>query len=139
MTVTSVNLLAILGAAVFSMIIGFIWYSPIIFGKTWMRLSGVTEEKIKDSKKLMLPMYGLTFLSSLILAYVLALFINLGNETTILQGLTLSFWIWLGFVVTTNLYTVIFASRPIKLYLIDIFYQLLSLFGMSVVLISWSN
>lgn len=138
MIVTSVNLLAILGATALSMIIGFIWYSPMIFGKTWMRLSGITEDQMKVSKKLMFPMYGLSFLSSLILSFVLALFINLGNDTTILQGLTLSFWIWLGFIVTTHIYGVIFAGKPIKLYLIDIFYQLLSLFGMSIVLISWS-
>src|SRR3989337_3239270 len=38
----SVNYLAVVVAAVASMIIGAIWYSPRVFGKMWMRLTGNT-------------------------------------------------------------------------------------------------
>lgn len=36
-----VNYLAILVAAVLSMVLGFLWYGPL-FGKEWTKLMGVT-------------------------------------------------------------------------------------------------
>ncbi len=36
-----VNYLAVLVAAIVGMVVGFIWYSPKVFGKMWMKLSGV--------------------------------------------------------------------------------------------------
>lgn len=38
-----INWLAILAAAS-SLVIGFLWYGPL-FGKAWMKESGMTEEK----------------------------------------------------------------------------------------------
>lgn len=42
---------AVLGAAIASMILGFLWYGPL-FGNAWMRLSGMTEaDKAAAQKK----------------------------------------------------------------------------------------
>ncbi len=37
-----VNLLAVIVAAVSTMVVGFIWYSPILFAKPWMREMATT-------------------------------------------------------------------------------------------------
>jgi len=42
------NVYAILVAAIVPMVLGFIWYNPILFGNVWMRESGITEEKMKS-------------------------------------------------------------------------------------------
>jgi len=40
MIVTGVNLWAVLVAAVASMVVGFLWYSPFLFARPWMLAMG---------------------------------------------------------------------------------------------------
>jgi len=64
-----INFYALLAAAFSSLVIGFIWYHPNVFGKIWMRESGMTEEK---GKGMNMPMvFGLTFLYSFFVAFIL--------------------------------------------------------------------
>lgn len=56
-------------AAIIPMIVGAIWYNPSVFGKAWMKHSGVTEEMIKGGN--MLLIFGLSYLFSLFLAFEL--------------------------------------------------------------------
>src|SRR5437899_10649202 len=43
-----INMFAVLGAAIAKIIIGALWYSPILFLKDWLELSGITEEQMKQ-------------------------------------------------------------------------------------------
>ncbi len=61
------NFLAILVAALVPMVLGFIWYGPMLFQKAWMRESGMTEEKMKGSN--MGVIFGLSFVLALLLAF----------------------------------------------------------------------
>ena len=45
----SLNWLAILAAAISTMILGFLWYSPLLFGKAWAREMGYD---LKDKAKM---------------------------------------------------------------------------------------
>ena len=53
-------------AALVPMIIGFIWYHPKVMGNTWMKVAGMTDEKIKSGN---MP---LIFVISYLLACLLA-------------------------------------------------------------------
>ncbi|WP_140484905.1 DUF1761 domain-containing protein [Flavobacterium sp. GSA192] len=44
-----INFLALFVAALSTLVIGFIWYSPKVFGTIWMKESGLTEEKMKGA------------------------------------------------------------------------------------------
>jgi membrane-associated HD superfamily phosphohydrolase len=70
----SVNHLAVLVAALSDFIVGALWYSPLLFVKTWMRETGLTEEKMKKDNPLV--KYGLTFIFSLVITYNLAFFLG---------------------------------------------------------------
>ena len=61
-------------AAIIPMIVGFVWYGNMAFGKAWMGTVGLTEEKI--AKGNMGITLGLAFLMSLILAMPVAYFVN---------------------------------------------------------------
>lgn len=61
------NVLAILVAAVVPLVLGFLWYNPILFGNVWMRESGMTEEKIKSGN--MAVIFGVSLMLSLLLAF----------------------------------------------------------------------
>ncbi len=53
-------------AALFPLLLGFVWYNPKVFGKAWMESAGVTEEKMKGSN--MILIFGLTYLFSFFVA-----------------------------------------------------------------------
>ena len=50
-----------------SLVLGFIWYNPKVFGTAWMKETGLTQE---DAQKGNMPMiFGITFLVSAYMAY----------------------------------------------------------------------
>lgn len=69
-----VNVWAVLAAGVSSMVLGAVWYSPVLFAPAWMRESGMTEEKAKavnPAKTL-----GTAFVLALIGSAVFAMFLG---------------------------------------------------------------
>lgn len=139
MPVIPVNWLAILVAAVISMVIGFLWYSPSLFGNQWIKLSGFTKEKMKGST--MGKIYGISFVVSLVTAFILThalVFAGsfLGTKGVNL-GLMTGFWNWLGFIMPVQLTGWLFERKPFNLFLINTGYQLASLVGMGIVLALW--
>ena len=97
------------------MIIGFLWYSKMLFGATWMKLSGISEANMKKANSNMPILYGTMFVASLVMAYVLAHFAKYAGAATLTDGAVAGFWAWLGFVATTMLSSSLFESKPIKL------------------------
>jgi hypothetical protein len=62
------NPFAILVASLATLLVGFVWYNPKVFGTIWMNETGMTEEKAKQSN--MLKIFGLTIFFSLMLAFM---------------------------------------------------------------------
>ena len=59
-----VYLWAVIGSAVATMVIGFLWYSPFLFGKPWMLAMGYDPDdkaKIAEMQKTAGPKYGVSF------------------------------------------------------------------------------
>lgn len=63
------NFLAIFVASLSSLVVGSIWYNPKVFGTIWMRETGMTEEKAQKSN--MIKVFGLTFIFSFMLAFMM--------------------------------------------------------------------
>lgn len=68
-----INFKAIFVASFSSLIVGFIWYNPKVFGTIWMNETGMTEEKARQSS--MLKVFGLTFVLSFMLAFIMPTFV----------------------------------------------------------------
>ena len=134
------NLVAVLIAAIIPMILGALWYSPILFGKKWMTLMGKTEEELKAGFN-PVKTYGFSFLASLVMAYILghfAIYATFATGATGFgAGMQTGFWAWLGFVVTTGSSTVLYESRKSGLFWINTGYYFVSLLLMGGVLASW--
>ena len=135
--IVNVNYLAVLVAAIASMVVGFLWYGPL-FGKMWMGLMNFDKKKMNEAKKKgMGKTYVLAFLTSLIMSYVLAHFVNYVQATTIVDGVVLGFWLWIGFFATTQLGMVLWEGKPTKLYLINTLHNLVALAVMGTILAVW--
>ncbi len=133
-----VNVWAVLVSAIVVWILGSLWYSPILFGKMWMKLSGFKESDMRKAKKKgMIKEYIIMLVGSFITAYVLAHFVSYTNSTTILDGGVLGAWLWIGFIAPIALGMVLWEGKPVKLYLINTGYYLVSLVIMGAILASW--
>jgi hypothetical protein len=133
-----INYLAVLVSAVLYMIIGFSWYSKSLFGALWMELIGLTEKDLEKAKeKGMAKKFLLAFAAALIMAYTLAHFVDYTQSKTFMDGALTGFWIWLGFVATVLLSSILWENKPVKLYLINASYYLVSLGLMGGILAIW--
>jgi sterol desaturase/sphingolipid hydroxylase (fatty acid hydroxylase superfamily) len=105
----------ILLAAALYMFIGYAWYSKWLFGKQWMKLSGITEEKMRKNK--MAPVYG--FINAIVLAFFLAISCSLLGATTVSDGMLVGGLAWLGFSMTTKISRVIWVGEPLALFFME--------------------
>ncbi len=102
----------------------------MLFGNTWMKLSGMDPKKKFGSKagkdKMMMSMAG-GFATALVMSYVLAHFVDYAGATTVVAGAMAGFWVWLGFVATTQAASVLWEGKPVKLFLIHTAQSLIAL------------
>jgi Protein of unknown function (DUF1761) len=136
----NMNLLAILVAAVATMPIGFLWYSPLLFANPWMREMGYDpsdKERIKEMQKSAGPNYFFAFIASLVSAFVLSWFLHIMRVQTLEYGLLVGSHVWLGFVATVQLTGVLFMKQSMKLFAINTGYQLVCYLAMSAILAVW--
>ncbi|MDP3734714.1 MAG: DUF1761 domain-containing protein, partial [Nanoarchaeota archaeon] len=135
----SINYLAVLVAAIAQYALGALWYS-VLFGKQWMKLNGMEKmdpKKMEEMKKGVMWSYAGGLVSSLVMAYVLAHFVDYTEAATAAAGAVAGFWIWLGFIATVTLGMVLWENKPFKLYLLNNAYNLLGLVIMGAILAVW--
>jgi hypothetical protein len=136
----NLNFFAVLLAAISTMVVGFLWYSPILFAKPWMREMGYDlndQVKVKEMQKSAGPAYFGSFLASLVTAFILALFFHWLHVESLHYGLLVGFHVWLGFVATVQLTGVLFMKQSMKLFAINTGYQLVCYLVMGAILAAW--
>ena len=110
-----INVWAVLAAGVSSMVLGGLWYSPVLFGKAWSAASGVTEAQQKSAN--MGKIMGTSLLLAVIGAAVFAMFLGpkpaLGFATA--AGLSAGLcWVAGSFGINY-----LFEQKSMKLFLIN--------------------
>lgn len=136
-----INLLAVLVAAIATMVVGFLWYSPLLFAKPWMREMGYDpndKAKMEEMKKSAGLAYGGSFLASLVSAFILALFLHWLRAESLHVGLMVGFHVWLGFVATVQFTSALFTKQSMKLLSINTCYQLVCYLAMAAILACWN-
>jgi hypothetical protein len=106
---------AVLTAGVASMILGGLWYSPMLFGKAWSAASGVTEEQARSAN--MAKIMGAAFVLAVIGAAVFAMF--LGPKPAPLFATAAGLSAGLCWVAGSFGINYLFEQRPLRLFLIN--------------------
>lgn len=133
---TRINHLAVLAAAVLYWLLGGLWYA--LFTAPFVRLMRWTPEDLaRVEQESHARELGAAFVTSLLTAYVLAHFVKLVGARNLFDGVRTGLWAFVGFVLTTNLSSVLFESRPLGLYLINNGYHLVAFLLMSALLAAW--
>ena len=132
----SINYLAVVVAIVINMAAGAAWYSPLLFAKPWMAANGLTEESIREAGSATRG-YVVAVIASIVIAFAIALFAQASGADTPVEGLILGLAAGLGFVATTFAANYIFESKPLKLYLINAGYPVVSLALIGLLIGAW--
>jgi hypothetical protein len=127
-----VNWLAVIVAAASGFVIGSLWYGPV-FGKVWMRLTGMTKEKGAQANM------AVTFGG----AYVLNLIAALGIATVSVDHAGVMFALHVGllgafFFVAPALGVIyLFEQQPFRLWLVNAGYQVVNFTAMGAIIGAW--
>ncbi len=101
-------------ATVVTILIGSLWYSPLMFGKQWMHMMGFTAEHMEKAKqKRMAPTYAWAFVFSLVHVFLVYILFLSGFE---LVGV---FAIWVGFSLPIFSNAVLWEGKPWKFFFIQ--------------------
>lgn len=132
-------------------ILNWIWYSPALFGKIWMKeVMGVTQPPktlSKAQKAQMMRGIVLGFIFQVISVYVLAHFLfsmELANDFDGLPGkektmmaLTTGLWIWLGFMLPLGMYAFLWEGKKLVVSLINAGSSLMAMMVSALLLTLW--
>lgn len=113
-----INHIAVLVCAVLSLVIGGLWWSPLLFAKVWQREVGLSDDQLKQMNPA--KTFGLTFALAYLASYNLAFFLGAPGTTWkwgIAAGLLAAIWAIAMYVIIS-----LFEQRSLKHMLINIGY-----------------
>ncbi len=129
-----VNYLAVGAAALATIVIGVLWYSPPLFGNLWMKAHGYTQEQMRKKAG---PGLIVSLFCYVVMAFVLSVLVSYAGASTALQGASLGFLVWIGFLATLGLTAHMYSEKPLSIYVMDAGYQLAYAVVMGVILAVW--
>lgn len=130
----AINYLAVVLAALSSMLVGSVWYAQGAFGREWAKLARVDMSKPIKTGQMVLLMVS-AFVASLLTAYILAHFAYVMNtfyKNEFWQdALTTGFWLWLGFTAMRLFVHDAFEGRRKKLTVLNSAHELVTILLMA--------
>lgn len=111
-----INHWAVMVCAIANLALGALWYSPLLFYKTWMKENKFTDEDIKKVNPV--KTYSITLILSVIISYNLAFFLG-DDKTDMAWGTTAGFLAGFGFSALIFSVIALFEQRSWKYILIN--------------------
>ena len=133
----TIHWLPVIGSAVAVFAIGALWYSPVLFGKAWVKAHGHTPEKIAAMRATMGRAYGVSFVCYVVMAVAMAILLKRMDVIYVRGGVKLGALIGVGFAATVGLTANMFSEKPLATWLIDAGYQIVYLMVMGAILVAW--
>ncbi len=128
-----INWLAVIVAAIAAFALGGFWYSMKVFGATWMREIGLTEETASNTN--MTLTYGTTFVLQLLAATALAA--CMPADGSWLTGLKTGLVVGVFWVATAYGTTYLFEQRSLRLFMINAGYYVVLFAIMGTIIGTW--
>lgn len=132
-----VNYLAVLVAAVVVFVLGWLWYSPFLFYKPWMRARGLDPEAAMAGAKMPAGKLVIELLRCIVLAYVIAHFVALLEVTNWFIAAHFGLLLWIGFPVVLLVGSILWENVPVKVAAIHAGDWLVKLLVIPIILSVW--
>ncbi len=136
-TLNTINWFAIPVAAIASMMVGRLWYSPVIAANAWMQESGFTEEDIKNRN----PKEPIikAFIGALVSAFGVAILLGQPQfaAISVIDGVIVGLFMAVFFVGATMYCNYAFESKSNRHFMIHLGNHAVSLMVMSAIISAW--
>jgi|CXWL01.1.fsa_nt_gi hypothetical protein len=136
----SINIAAVLVAAFAAFMVGFLWHGPV-FGAQWIKMMGISEAEVKAAQAKgmgpMIPQMIAAFFQQIVVAAVMSHIASVLAVTGAAEAILFAILLWLGFIVTSQLNTVLWEKRKMNLYLFTVSYHLVSMMAISLIVVLW--
>jgi cation transport ATPase len=131
-----VNWWGIIIATLSTMVVGSVWYTPKVFGNSWMKLIGKKPKDLQEGGAVrpILITLAVSFISAYVLAHVIFLSHDFFQNSWLQDALSTAFWVWLGFTAARFVTHDAFEHRPLKLTVMNISHELVTLLVMGAIL-----
>lgn len=129
MEIFGINVIAVVSATVTGMVLGALWYSPMLFGNQWMKCLGKTPETLGSATA---PMIG-SVIASLMTAIGVAFLSHYIGVNSINMALHTGFILAFLIIFPAFLSDSLFCGWGTKLLLIQAGYRMVSVVLMSIV------
>ena len=129
----SLNWLAVFASTFSTFILGWVWFSKLMFGNAWMKVTGLTEESLKQAN--MGKVFGGSFVLILIAAINLGMF--LGPQSNLSFGIAAGAATGVGWIVPAFGVVYLFEMRPTVHWFINGAYWVVAFIIMGAILGAW--
>jgi len=132
----TVDIYAVSLAAAASLVLGYAWYSDFLFKRYWLKSMGRTPAQFtRDRKKMDGGVeFILSLLTSVVMAAILAHLMDLTDTNTVIGGLYMGLFIWMGFVVVVLGSLVLHERRHLDYFAITAGHRLIELMVMGAII-----
>ncbi len=132
---SSVNLIGVLVSGVLAMVVGAIYYSPMVMANPWMKMVGLTKKDAANSSPV--RTFGIAFVTLLVSFVFIGVLVSyvsgLNGYSDLVSGIVAGLMAWV-FAAMTYLMNTLYAMRPLKLWVLDMIYVLICFLIAGVVL-----
>ena len=132
-----VTYLPVIVAAVAVFVLGWLWYSPLLFYKPWMRLRGMDPVAAMAGAKMPGGKLLIELVRCLVLAYVIAHFVALLGGSSWMGAVHLGLLLWIGFPVIVLTGSILWENVPWKVAAIHAGDWLVKMLVISIIVSVW--
>jgi hypothetical protein len=125
--------IGIIAAALVNVVVGFLWYSPLLFGNLYQQYMGMAGMPAPEMQAIIAATIG-SFLAALVIAAGMCCFMHRLRIVDLKGSFNFGWLSWLTFVAPVTLQGVLYAKWPMVLYCINNGYNLAAFVSMAVVL-----
>ena len=126
-----INYIAVITTAIIIQFIGFLWYSPILFGAKWMKLLKTNPEEVKAMGK---APHILALITAFFMSFMMALILLWTGANNLISAIGLATLIWFGVTLPDSIPHYKFAKLPLGILVLDIFHTLSMLIASAIIL-----
>jgi len=134
MDFSTINFLAVIAAALSTFVLGGLWYSPLLFGKAWMRINNFSESDLATFSKA--RMFGWSFIFALIMSANLAMFLA-APGTNVTWGMAAGALAGVGWVAMGTAIIGVFENKSWGYIAINGGYMIVAFVVMGAILGAW--
>jgi Protein of unknown function (DUF1761) len=133
--VPEINVWAVIAAAVSTMVVGSIWYTPKVFGTYWMKTANVSPSgEAKDAVRPMILTLVVSLVSAWVLAGAAAIAQDFYGGSFLWNAVLTALILWGGFTAARFITHDAFEGRPAGLTVLNCAHELVTFLVMALVI-----